>query len=139
MKKLGIGILALTLVAVIVPVLTQCQAFGRAIVLANGKTVPMKCHWTAEAAIAIAIPLGIVGIMMILGRRKETLLSMSIIGAALGIVTILLPTVLFGVCADNTMLCNSVMKPALILTGTLLAAVSLGGLFISMRRLEPAA
>ena len=41
-------IIVLALVIGIVPQFTDCQSHGRAIALANGTTVPMKCHWTAR-------------------------------------------------------------------------------------------
>ncbi|RPJ41052.1 MAG: DUF4418 family protein, partial [Chloroflexi bacterium] len=102
MKKFGIGFIVLAAVIAIVPLLTQCQAFGKAIALANGKTVPMKCHWTAEAALASAIPLAIAGVLLLVNHRKETHMSLYIISGLLGAIVILLPTVLFGVCADQS-------------------------------------
>ena len=49
------------------------------------------------------------------GPLMWVLLSLSILGLAFGAFLILLPTALIGVCANPDMICNSVMKPTLIL------------------------
>jgi hypothetical protein len=40
-------------------------------------------------------------------------------------VIILLPTTLIGVCGNPDMVCNSIMKPALVFMGVLVAGISL--------------
>ncbi len=125
MKVAGVVIVILALVIGIVPQFTDCHSQGRMLTLANGNTVDMKCHWVAMAALALAVPLGLLGGLMAFGRRKETLRMLSALGIVTGAGTILLPTVLIGVCASNMMLCNMIMKPTLILSGALAAAISL--------------
>jgi hypothetical protein len=44
----------------------------------------------------------------------------------LGVFVVMLPTALIGVCASPDMICNAIMKPTLILSGTLIVALSLG-------------
>ena len=119
MKYLGIVIIVLALVIGILPQFTDCQSQGRALVLENGKTVPMKCHWTAIAEIGMAIPLAAIGGMLLFAKRKETWMTLSILGIVLGVLVILFPTFLIGVCASDMMLCNNLMKPVLILAGVL--------------------
>jgi hypothetical protein len=60
-------------------------------------------------------------------------------GIVLGAVVILFPTFLIGVCANPDMLCNMIMKPGLILLGSLVILVSLVGFFNSRRMVEAAA
>ena len=136
MKIAAIAIVILALVIGIVPQFTDCQSQGRAITLQNGKTVPMKCHWTAIAEIAMAVPLAGVGAVTAVSKRKESRRILAGLGAVLGIFVILLPTYLIGVCASADMLCNSIMKPTLILAGTLIIAISLVTWFISDRQPE---
>ena len=103
---------------------------------AAGTKVPMKCHWTAIAVIGAAVPLALAGIITFFSRRKETVQSMSLVGAAMGAMAILFPTVLIGVCANPTHICNMVEKPVLILGGSLAAAVCLFNLYNSRRMVE---
>jgi hypothetical protein len=132
-------IVVLALVIGILPQFTDCQSQGRAIALQNGKTVPMKCHWTAIAEIGMAVPLVGVGTVMGVTKRKESRRIIAGLGALLGIFVILFPTRLIGVCASADMLCNSVMKPTLILSGIVIIAISLATLIISERQAEQTA
>jgi len=133
MKVLGSIIIILALVIAIVPLFTDCESQGKAITLANGKTIPMKCHWTGRAALAMAFPLAAVGLLMVVSRRKETQRALSVVAAVSGIMVILLPTYLIGVCASPDMSCNMIEKGALILAGVLALAVGLVGLFLARR------
>jgi hypothetical protein len=96
MKAIGIIFVLLALAIGVVPQFTNCSAQGRAIELPGGRTIPMKCHWTAMSAPAVAVPLLIVGGLMFFSRRRETLLALSLLGAVLGVFAILLPTYLIG-------------------------------------------
>ena len=131
--KTAIGILfvILALVIGIVPIFTDCQSQGRALELANGKTIPMKCHWTGRAEVAVAVPLAGVGILFLLGRRKETRRSLAIVAALLGLMAILLPAWLIGVCSAEEMVCNSTMEPILMLAGVLVIVLSGVALWVS--------
>ncbi|RPI30682.1 MAG: DUF4418 family protein [Chloroflexota bacterium] len=134
MKKLmGVLLVVLALVVGIVPLFTDCLSQGRALTTTDGKTVPMKCHWTAIAEIGAAIPLGLVGIFNITSKRKETFSTLSLLGMGLGALIIAFPTVLIGVCANPSMICNMIMKPTLIAAGTLAIAASLVVFVISVR------
>lgn len=136
MKVTGILIFALALVIGIAPLFLQCDTEMK---LENGMTAPMKCHWTAIAELILAIPLAALGGMLAFSKRKETRLSLSAMGALLGVFVVLIPTTLIGVCASNMMLCNMVMSPLLVLTGVLVVAASLAQLVISYRSKEQTA
>ncbi len=142
-KFLGVMLIVLALGIGILPQYTACQHFGKAITLANGKTVPMKCNWTAQAEIAVAVPIGIVGAASIFSKRKEGKRNLAIMGIILGAAAIALPTNLIGTCSAGSMgstpLCYSVMKPSLIGMGALVSAGSLVGLVFSFRQKEPLA
>ena len=135
-KIAAVIIVVLALVVGILPQFTDCQSQGRAIALQNGKTVPMKCHWTAIAEIGMAVPLLGVGTVMGVSKRKESRRIIAGLGALLGIFVILFPTRLIGVCASTDMVCNSVMKPTLIFSGILVIALSVVSLVISERQPE---
>lgn len=135
MKVLGIVILVLALATAILPQYTACDT---PIQLANGTTVPMKCNWTAKAEIAVAVPLLAVGAMLATSRRKETKRNTAVMGVVLGVFAMALPTYLIGVCSTNH-LCNTVMKPSLLVFGSVITAGSLGALVMAQRSKEPLA
>jgi len=135
-KIAAVIIVVLALVIGILPQFTDCQSQGKALTLQNGKTVPMKCHWTAIAEIGMAVPLLGVGTVMGVTKRKESRRIIAGLGMLLGVFVILLPTRLIGVCASADMLCNSIMKPTLILSGIVIIAISLAALVVSERRPE---
>lgn len=138
MKALGILLMALAVLIAVVPIFYNCQHDGKALTLANGMKVPMKCLWTAMAAIAAALPLFGVGALQAFSRQKETRQSLSVLGAITGLSVILLPTLLIGVCGHPDALCNLVMKPSLIFMGIVVIGLSLAGLALSQRQAQAA-
>jgi hypothetical protein len=132
-KYLGLTLAVLGLALTVVPQFTDCESQGKSVTLASGSTIPMKCHWTARAEMAVGIPLVTVGGLMTLGRRKESLMGLSGIGLTLGIFAILLPTVLIGTCQNPTMVCNTAMKPSLLALGSLVIGVGLLGTVLAAR------
>jgi hypothetical protein len=140
MKIVGIAFIILALVIGIVPMFTDCQSQGRAIELPAGKTIPMKCHWTGTSELVIGGSLLVLGVLLLRSKRRETMRSLAVLGIVLGTFSILLPTVLIGVCASDEMLCNVLMKPTLILTGILTIIASIAAFVLAGRQPEePAA
>ena len=133
MKIAAAAIIVLAIVIGVVPQFTDCQSQGRAITLANGKTVPMKCHWTAQAALAMTLPLLGLGTVTAVSRRKESRRIISALGVLLGGAVILLPTYLIGVCGNGMMLCNNTMQPTLLFSGILIGATSLVTLVLARK------
>lgn len=132
-KYLGIALIVFALAIAAIPVFTDCQSQGKSLTTDTGKTIPMKCHWTGIAEIGTGVPLVAIGSMMIVSRRKkESLLNLGILGCILGIFTILLPTKLIGVC-QSTMLCNTAMRPSLIVLGSLVIVGSVISIALSQK------
>ena len=127
----GILLVTLALVAAVVPRYTECPTGVGAL--------PMDCHWTARAEIAVALPLAALGVLLSLSRRAESRRALASLGMLLGVMAALLPTALIGVCAHPDAACNSVMKPILIFAGILAAVVSLAALALARDAEEPAA
>jgi hypothetical protein len=131
-KFLGVVMVLMALTLAIAPVFSDCASAGRALTLADGRTVPMKCHWAGIAAIGAAVPLALAGLYGLRGGRKEAMRLAGTVGVAAGAMGILFPTVLIGVCGNPTMICNLVMRPTLIAAGTIAIAASIA-LFMSAR------
>ena len=125
MKGAGIVLIMLALVIGIVPMFTHCELAGPTVPLQSGATTFMKCHWTARAESAVALPLAAAGIAMIISKRRESHRVLAITAGVLGLAAILLPTYLIGVCSSPNMICNMVMRPVLILGGVVTAVASL--------------
>jgi hypothetical protein len=134
MKVAAIAIIVLALLIGIVPMFTDCESAGRMLTLEGGKQVSMKCHWTARAELGLALPLLAVGAMMPFARNKGSRRILGVSAVALGIVTILLPAGLIGVCMSPDMPCVSTMKPALLLMGALVVGIGLATLAFSWGR-----
>lgn len=121
MKVAGIKIVVLALIIGIIPQLTDCDHEGSA----------AKCHWTAQASLAIAFPLAALGGMTGFGRSRSARRSLAVIGTILGIMVVLLPVRLIGVCLSDAMACNLVMKPTLILAGLVVTALCIAVFLMS--------
>jgi hypothetical protein len=123
------------LVLAIAPAFTDCQSHGKMLTTADGRSVAMKCHWAGIAEIAAAVPLSIAGIYALRGRRKDTLRFAGIVGGASAVMGILIPTLLIGTCANPSMVCNVLMRPALLASG-ILAVVASATLVVMAREPE---
>ena len=124
MKVIAVILIILALIVGIVPQFTDCLAQGREIEMPNGKTMPMKCHWTRQAEIAVTLPLLVVGVLMLFSRRRSTLRILSVLALVLGVSAILIPAYLIGTCASAEMICNLLMKPILLFAGILIVVAS---------------
>jgi hypothetical protein len=135
-KVLGFVLIALALVIGIVPVFTDCLSQGKALTTTSGMSVPMKCHWTSIAEMGLAVPLGLIGILSITSKRKETFRALGGTGGVLGVMALLFPTVLIGVCSNPMMYCNMIEKPTLLAGGSLIVITSLVILGTSLKKDE---
>ncbi len=84
----------------------------------------MKCLWSARGALAVGISLAVAGGLLFFARRRETRRALSIVGALLALSAILLPTTLIGTCASDGAVCNTTMKPIMLVAGGLAVAAS---------------
>src|SRR4030042_2469878 len=76
-----------------------CEVDGMYAKLANGKTLPMPCGWTARAEVGLGALLVVGGVLLAIARSNETKRIIGIFGAAIGVLTILFPTNITGMCA----------------------------------------
>jgi Domain of unknown function (DUF4418) len=109
----GIMIVLLAIGIAFIPQLTKCHAST------------MTCNYTAKAEMALAIPIAVEGLALIF-TRKEYSFGLALVGVALGISVVLVATCLIGVCVSmiENMKCQTIMKPSLILFGSVLIIVN---------------
>lgn len=138
MKVLAVLIILVALVIIIVPQFTNCEAgkddaamsmsSSGASATASPAAMPyrmMKCYWTAHAEIVAGVPLIAIGVLLFFARRKETTRVLGILTAVLGVLTILLPTNIIGTCLNEQMVCNTEMKPVLLICGGITVALGI--------------
>ena len=139
MKFIALVLIVSGIATIFIPSLYSCAAHGKSIQLLGGKSVQMKCFWTARAEIGMGILLVAVGVFLFISRQLESRRFLSIFAIILSILVILFPTTLIGVCANRDMFCVALMKPILLLIGALdgvlgVAAMVRSSLFQSQRK-----
>jgi hypothetical protein len=125
----GFGIVAVVLgfLIAVVPhyVFPVCQYFGMLVQTASGTYLPMKCYWTAMAEVALGALIVLAGLLLVVSRQAETRRALGFLLGALGIVVVLVPTYLIGVCASPDHPCRIATQPALILLGAVTTIVGI--------------
>ena len=101
-----------------------CEVEGMYAKLANGKTLPMPCGWTARAEVGLGALVVVAGTLLAIAKSNETKRIIGIFGAAIGVLVILFPTNITGMCALADHPCNLLTKPVLILLGIATIIVS---------------
>lgn len=164
MKVLAILIIILGLMIIVVPQFTNCEYGNDHPTVMNMRTsdahvteyasmgdmeggmdepmasaaVPyrmMKCFWSARAEIIAGVPLVALGALLLFARRKETIRVIGILTMLMGVLTILIPTSLVGTCLNSAMVCNTQMKPTLLLSGGITVALGIAVVVLGeMRR-----
>jgi Domain of unknown function (DUF4418) len=96
----------------------------------------MKCYWTAQAGIVAGVPLIAIGALLLFARRKESIRALGILTAVLGVLTILLTTSIIGTCLNDEMVCNTQMKPVLLIGGGITVALGIAVVAMGQMRRE---
>ena len=96
----------------------------------------MKCYWTAHAEIVAGVPLIAIGVLLFFARRRETTRVLGILTAVLGVLTILLPTNIIGTCLNDQMVCNTEMKPVLLIAGGIVVALGVAVVAVGQMKRE---
>jgi len=125
MKIIAIVLMVAALILIFLPSFYTCASYGKAIQLPSGRSIPMKCLWTARAEIGMGVLLLTVGAFLFISRKLESRRFLSILALIVGIFVILFPTALIGVCINPDMPCVVVMKPTLLLIGIVTGALGI--------------
>jgi Domain of unknown function (DUF4418) len=87
--------------------------------ITNNPGTHMKCWYTAEAETGVGILLLLAGLAMLLLPWRVSRKTAGILGVVFGILIILIPTVIIGVCDSPDAACRIGTLPALILLGAI--------------------
>lgn len=120
---MALGVLVALIPIVIFPVCSDM------IELINGKTLFMKCHWTAMAELLVGMLIVCDGILMIGFKKDQTRLALSIMLFLFGLSVLLIPTVVIGMCETAAMACRVGTEPALIVAGVTTMVAGIGNIF----------
>jgi hypothetical protein len=125
------GIIAITLgvLTALIPI-AIFPVCADMIELIDGQTLFMKCHWTAMAEILVGILIVFNGILMIVFKKHEARVALSIMLFLLGLATLLLPTAVIGMCEAAAAPCRMATQPALIVVSVTTMSVGIGNTLI---------
>ena len=105
MNKILIILQAVSAACLIGAVKIWAPVCGKMLDLSNGNQVPMKCHWAAQAAVAVAVIILAAAITALLAKKEYK--GLMIVTAVAGVMLFLVFTSLIGVCASEEMACNA--------------------------------
>ena len=119
-----LGVLGILLVVSPWTIAPVCEVGGMYAKLANGKTLPMPCGWTARAEIGVGALTIFAGALLAFAQSAETKRMIGLFGVAIGVIAILFPLYITGMCAMPDHPCNLLTKPVLVILGVAVLAVS---------------
>ena len=95
---------------------------------------PMVCHWTAQAELGAGGLIAVLGALLLLSGKEQVRLGLALAGIPAGLLAILIPNVLVGVCASPHAACHSLTLPALTVLGVLFTALAAAYAALLLRR-----
>ncbi len=105
MNKIMIALQAIAAACVLGAVKIWAPVCGKMLELVTGKTVPMKCHWAGQAAIAVSIIILAAAVMALLAKKEYK--GLMVVNAVAAVFLFLVFTSLIGVCASADMRCQA--------------------------------
>lgn len=108
-----------------------CEVHGAFVQTVTGKQLPMPCGYTARAEIGIGAMVLVTAGAVAFSKSPETKRMVGIFGAALGVLAILYPTYIIGMCALADHTCRTMTQPTLLILGLGTIVVSSGIIFKS--------
>ena len=104
-NKILIALQAAAALCMIGAVKIWAPVCGKMLELVSGKTVPMKCHWAGQAAIAVSVIILAAAVMALLAKKEYK--GLMVVNAVAAVVLLLVFTSLIGVCASAEMRCQA--------------------------------
>ena len=135
--KMVNGIGALLILLGIVVALTSwaifpvCEMQGSFMETKAGMKVQMTCGWTARAETGIGALVVVAGGLLVARSTSETRQAVGVFSIATGVLVILFPTVLIGMCRLADHPCRTTTLPALEILGVII--IIIGGYLLWKR------
>ena len=104
LNNILIAIQALAAIVMVAAIKIWAPVCGKMLETTAGKTVPMKCHWAGQAAIAVSVIILAAAIAALLAKKEFK--GLMLVNAVAGVVLFLVFTSLIGVCASEEMRCQ---------------------------------
>jgi len=93
----------------------------------------MACFWTGRAVLGVGALIAVSGVFFFIFKSKQIRLGLSLAAGLNGILTLLIPTVLIGVCEGRHMSCRTLTLPALtVLSMLTIAAAAVNVIYLSV-------
>ncbi len=71
----------------------------------------MKCFWSCKALIVVGAVIALIGLLQLIAKESKSRKVLSVVGLALCISAILIPTVIIGGCVKPEMACKMLTFP----------------------------
>ena len=121
LNKIMIILQALAAVCMLGAVKIFAPVCGKMLELTSGNTVPMKCHWAGQAAIAISVIILVAAVAALLAKKDFKAL-MIVTAVAAVMLFLVFSNSLIGVCASAEMRCQTTKLWGMICAGVVFAA-----------------
>ena len=93
---------------------------------ASGGAVPMKCFWTARAVLGNGGMIAFAGLLLLFVKTPGVRLGAALAPFSAGLLAVMTPHGLIGVCPGETMACHMGTLPALTLLGSFAVLAAIG-------------
>jgi len=103
-----------------------CEVHGMYVQTTTGKQLPMPCGYTARAEIGVGAMVIVAAGALFFSKSSESRKIVGVFGIALGVLAILIPTSLIGMCALADHTCRTMTQPTLLILGLGIIVVNRG-------------
>ena len=123
MKKNSIGITDILLLVINLIFLIGIRTFFEPCKLKD-TGVWMSCHWAGQAITGMVVVMFIISILHLFLKNQKTKLGLSLSILPISVLTAVTPGLPIDLCGLDSMRCNSIMRPAVMIFSFLMIAIA---------------